>query len=209
MSTTPYDWNVVIAGFWNRAIFTPQGIALRLFDIPEGTPIAVEVPMDGVGAYRVRHEGLSVSLQSVRLIVGSDVSDFAGLEKAMRIAARAIEWLPHTPFIAAGMNIRYRQEAIDPALAKLTEILLLAELSDIGFTVPQRTVQLSLNFEQGLINIGVQTAITGECETTLNFHRESKNKTDLLEWIKMPIAKIEQATHKLVRTMGIKLEVGA
>jgi hypothetical protein len=46
MELEPFDWNVVIAAYWNRAILTPNGIAKRLFKIPEGTAMEVEVPVD-------------------------------------------------------------------------------------------------------------------------------------------------------------------
>src|SRR6516165_8300462 len=69
MPLVPCEWNVVVMGRWNRAILTPQGIATRLFQLPLNTSIGVEVPMDGIGPYRVSHDRLVVMVSEAWLIV--------------------------------------------------------------------------------------------------------------------------------------------
>lgn len=202
-----HDWNVVVVGYWNRAILTPAGIAKRLFEVAEGTPVAVEVPMDVVGAYRVRHEGLTVSLQGTQLIIGSDVSDFRGLGRAMTVAGRAIAALPVTPLIAAGINVRYRQEPVTAPLAGLTKAQLEDHLSDAGFSVSQRTLQLSVAFQQGQLNVSVQTLTEGPCEIVFNFHRTSESTADLQSWLATPIEEVERATNEFLRLLGVNEEI--
>jgi hypothetical protein len=55
MALSPERWSVVIIGRWNRAILTPAGIAKRVFGEPETKLMDVEVPLDGLSPYRVRH----------------------------------------------------------------------------------------------------------------------------------------------------------
>ncbi len=201
-----HDWNTVVVGHWNRAILTPAGIATKLFGVAEGTPVVVEVPMDVVAAYRVRHDGLCVSLEGTRLSVATDVSDFSGLERAMRVGKSAVEKLPLTPLIAAGMNIRYRYESIDPSVADLTRAQLESLVSDRQFRVTQRSSQLGLDFQQGLINLSVLIPTQGPVEVSFNFHRATDNPDEVESWLSIPVVDLERAVTGLREALGLPAE---
>src|SRR4051812_23085230 len=106
MPLEPYDWNVVVLGRWNRAILTPQGIGSRLFQLPPETDIGIEAPMDAIGPYQVSHDDVTVMVSGAQLIVEARENNFPGLERAIRVARRAMESLPETPVVAGGFNVR-------------------------------------------------------------------------------------------------------
>src|SRR5262245_44911690 len=120
MTLAAKDWNVVIVGHWNRAIFSPDGIAKRLFQLPEGTPVQVLVPLDAVEPYHVRHENVTVIPRSDRLLVQPVQSNVDNLVEAIVIARRALEDLPRTPVFAAGLNLRYKSDEGLDALQRIT-----------------------------------------------------------------------------------------
>ncbi len=63
MGPVGFDWDVVVVGFWNPAILTPAGIWKRLFELEQGTPVELEVPIDGLAPYRVSHEEITVTAE--------------------------------------------------------------------------------------------------------------------------------------------------
>src|SRR6266478_1019531 len=121
MPLEPYDWNVVVLGRWNRAILTPNGIASRLFELPPETEIGIEVPMDAIGPFLVSHGDLTVMVGGAQLMVQATENNFSSLERAMRVARRAMEKLPETPVVAAGFNIRAQGSGEDGHLGPLIE----------------------------------------------------------------------------------------
>ncbi|MBN2373783.1 hypothetical protein JXL19_08350 [bacterium] len=88
MGLNPYDWNVVVAGYWNRAILTPAGIARRLFGLEPNIPVMIEVPIDGLAPYRVTHEDLTVTAVMGRLTIYANTPSFKILDSARAIAIR-------------------------------------------------------------------------------------------------------------------------
>jgi hypothetical protein len=63
LNPQPFNWDVVIVGFWNRAILTPNGIAKRLFKLPEGSGIEVLVPVNSLEPSQVKHNGIFEELK--------------------------------------------------------------------------------------------------------------------------------------------------
>lgn len=107
MSGAPFDWNVVVVGAWNPAILTPLGIAKRLFG-RDDAPIQVMVSVDGLAPIQVRYEGLVVVPSNSKLVVSPVEPSPSALVEAAQVACKAINSLPDTPFLAAGVNLRYR-----------------------------------------------------------------------------------------------------
>jgi len=189
MSVEALNWNVVVAGYWNPAILTPAGIARRLFGLPEGTPILIEVPMDGLAPYRVRHDNLTVTAEMGRLVVNADAPTYELLDRARGAAAKAIDGLPETPLTAAGYNVRVR--VTDPSNDLLSAATCPVDdlLSDAAFSIRSRGLRRSLEMRDGILNLGIQQ--DKDVMVEFNFHRESSRREDLTAWLGLPIKEVE------------------
>jgi len=198
MSFKPTNWSVVILGRWNRAILTPAGMAKRLFNLPNETPINIEVPIDGIGPYRVKNEKLIVSTDGTRLIIALEQQDYETLEHAKEIAIRALKKLPETPVSAAGFNIRFHSQTIGANLVSLTKSKIDELISDQDYTITTSILNRSLNYEQGHINLEIGEKPQGEYNILMNFERRSQSPTDLIEWLEKPMTNIEEQITKIL-----------
>lgn len=183
MAVEPFDWSVIVVGYWNPAILTPSGIARRLFELDEGTPIAVEVPMDGLAPHRVRHEGIIVTAEPGRLTLTVEVPTLTNLSRARQIAIRAMEKLPETPLTAAGFNIRLKLDDPPEQLLNATTAGTNTLLSDAGFTIKTRTTRRSIEHGHGLLNLEIRQDDGADTKMEFNFHRQSSVMAELREWL--------------------------
>ena len=190
-----FDWNVVVVGYWNPAILTPAGIGRRLFGLKEGTPVLIEVPLDGLAPHRVKHDGLTVTAERGQLTVLADDPKYAGLDRARAIAARAIGGLPETPLTAAGYNVRVRMEEPPSDLLTATKAPMDDLLSDASFTIESRGFYRSLSWKNGLLNLNIQHG--NDLRVDLNFHRQSTEQDELLSWLREPIAEVEEVVSRV------------
>jgi len=197
MSLEALDWNVVVAGYWNPAILTPAGIARRLFGLAEGTPILIEVPVDGLAPYRVRHNNLTVTAEMGRLVVSADAPRYDLLDRAREAAARAIEGLPETPLTAAGYNIRMKIGDPPNELIAATACGIDALLSDAEFSIESQSLRRSLKVRDGILNLGIQQG--KDVTVEFNFHRQSSKQDELVAWLKYPI-------NEVVKTVSLVFE---
>jgi hypothetical protein len=183
MAAEPFSWNVVIVGAWNIAILTPDGIAKRLFELPQGTPVQVEVPIDRPGPYRVLHDGLMVIPSSNQLEVAPQALELGSLQKASRVAQMALRALPETPVFAAGINIRYRFASLPDELIDLVKAPIDDVLSDTSFQIDGGLTKRSLALPPGILNLEIVQGKSADGSVSLNFHRESTAQTDLQAWL--------------------------
>jgi hypothetical protein len=207
MAIETFDWSVVVAGYWNPAILTPSGIARRLFELDEGTPIAVEVPMDGLAPHRVRHDGIIVTAEPGRLALTVEVPGLANLERARQIAVRAITRLPETPLTAAGFNIRLKLD--DPPEQLLNATTADAEklLSDAGFLIKSRSLRRSIRIGDGLLNLDIRQGDGVDTKIEFNFHRQSSSLVELREWLETPCNDVKRVCSTILEKLaGLKFE---
>ena len=205
MSVEALNWNVVVAGYWNPAILTPAGITRRLFGLPEGTPVLIEVPMDGLAPYRVRHENLMVTAELGRLVVNADAPKYELLDRAREAAAKAIESLPETPLTAAGYNVRVRVTDPSDALLAATVCPLDGLLSDAAFSIDARGLRRSLKMGDGVLNLGIQQG--KDVTVEFNFHRQSTRRDELLAWLRLPMCDVENTVSVMLEKV-IQVPVG-
>jgi len=209
MALEPLDWNVVVVGYWNPAILTPAGIAKRLFELQQSTPIMVEVPIDGLAPHRVRHDKITVTADPGRLVVGVDAPEFPLLERAMTIAARAITNLPETPFSAAGFNIRFRITEPPADLIRSLEAPVDSRVSDAGFAIELRQLKRTLGYKNGSLNLDLRQGKGGSVRVELNFHMQSSDRTELTAWLAAPIDGVRETTDRVLReVLGVIPEGG-
>ncbi len=206
MNIKTHNWNVVIVGHWNTAILTPKGIATRLFCLEDGTAIPVEVPLDGVGPYRVRSEdhGLVVMANNNRLIIDLDNADYSSLKQALIVGKRALEKLPETPVIAAGFNLRFRVVDTNEAM-QLFDKEIDNKFSDSDFEIVGRNLTRSLKYGEGTLNIAVAIDDKQECTVNMNFDRNTKNSSDLIKWLQTPVEDIMDTVNKVANGLNLTI----
>lgn len=205
MSAKPNNWNVVISGAWNLAILTPDGVRKRLFKLAEGTPLQIEVAIDQPGQFRVVHDGVIVTPASRQLDVSVQTNNIGSLEKACRIAGTAIETLPETPIVAAGVNFRFTLDALPDALIDLLKSSVNDAYSDAGYSIIGSLTQRSLEIPPGVINVEVREDKDGAGTVLMNFHYASSTPAALREWLSRS-AEFWDVTQKLLVAMNVTLE---
>lgn len=211
MPLTPLDWNVIVIGRWNRAILTPAGIATRLFELPSGTEMDIEVPMDSIGPYRVGHDHLVVMVGNTQLRVEVTPNDFPSLQNAMRVAYRAMNSLPETPVTAAGFNIRCSGESSDARLASLVEATQLRwdqQFAAMGYHIVRRDVTWVVEWEGGKISVNLaREQADSRFRIAMNFERIGIRQ-DLMDWLARPVEQIkEQVRRVLLDVCALPIEV--
>jgi hypothetical protein len=174
MPAEPFSWNAVVVGAWNTAILSPDGVRRRLFDLPEGTPIELEIAVDRPGNFRIGHDGLVVIPATSRLEVTTQVPSPESLERACRLCQRALQGLPETPVSAVGINVRYRFAELPDALLDLVRAPVDAALADADFQVQGAVTGRSVTVAPGALGAGT---------LEFNFHRDSAVAAELSDWL--------------------------
>ena len=200
MPLEPRDWNVVVVGRWNPAILTPQGIASRLFQVPLGTEVVIEVPMDAIGPFRVSIMDVTVMVSNVQLVVEAKENNFASLQRAMRIAHRAMESLPETPVFAAGYNIRCQGTGEDEQLAPLiaaTQLRWDEQFERAGYPVSRRDVTWVADWQAGKISVNLSREQHDRVlRVNLNFERTGRPE-EMKAWLAHPAEEVRRQTARI------------
>lgn len=198
MPLVPTDWNVVIVGYWNRAILTPMGIVRRLFELPETTPVDVEIPLDVLAPFRVRHENVTVIAGGDRLVLEPSKDTYPNLEQAMKIGLRALGRLPETPVMAAGFNIRFKSPDTLPGLVEIIGHTWDNRFSDEGIEIENRAIARTVAWNGGKINISVSQEPNLSSTVLLNYDLKSSETGELQRWLGRTIDEVRGETERIL-----------
>jgi hypothetical protein len=198
MNQIPKNWNIVILGFWNKAILTPNFISEKIFRNQPGTIYDIDVPIDLLGPPRVKYENFVVVVESNQLIIETTNCTVENLKKAMDYAKNAIIELPVTPFIAAGFNIRYEFDDIDPrVLSKITESKIDDVLSISDYEIINKIIKRTLKYKDGTINVYINYLNNKKLELQINFNLISNKEEQLKEWISINESELNSEIEKI------------
>lgn len=165
-------WNIVLAGFWNRLIFTPEWVRERLFAAQDFETYVALLPV-----LPVVFKGSSVSLEVVlaRLLfrpqkVAND-HDFLQAEKMARAALIA---LPETPLQAVGINFSFVEDFPPDHLTSVFNDNDPTDLGTFGWSFKER--KLTRQLVQGSEVLNLTLTYDGKAVTfDLNYHAEATN----------------------------------
>ena len=211
MNVEPFNWDVVIVGYWNRAILTPNGIAKRLFKLAEGTGIQVAIPVNLFEPAQIEHDGIVVRVEERRLIIATENPSYESLNNAMQTGCNALRDLPETPVFAAGFNIRFKISDHALEFDQIAQSLLDTQLSDAGYEIISRGLIRRIRvkgsiFEKGVANVLVHKKEDSAVRIELNFHRDSNSVTDLTEWLNVSAANLQAEVKKILKSMSLNIE---
>lgn len=199
MAITPHDWSVVIVGQWNPAILTPSGIARRLFQLDQSTPVEVAISLDAIAPPRVTHAKINVIAGKEHLIIHPTQSSYQELSRAMAIGVQAIKSLPETPLQAAGVNVRF---TADPQLESLQAIMESATLdsyiSDKGLEISGRTIARAINWGDHKINFSIEGTPAGAFEILFNFEVQSTEGFRHIDLLQTDLSKIRNQVNEFI-----------
>jgi hypothetical protein len=194
----PIVWNTVVAGKWNPAILTPQGIAMMVFSKGKDIPIEVLVPLDALGPLKVRIDGFTVAANFERLVVDSAKNDWESLHKSREFCLKAMDELPKTPVSAAGFNIRYSLENPDGEFLELVKPPLDNSITDNGFEIINKEIRKTLRWKEGAINLHITKQGALDYQLLLNFDLKSSDNKVLKDWLNIPIDEVRTVTEKII-----------
>src|SRR5262249_12066392 len=100
-------WSIVLAGYWNRAIFLPPWVGEHLFGDRE---IETEVPFLFSLPLIYKSDDFDMEITGGRLLFRPPKAlDDKGLLRAEEMARKTLELLPETPVHAVGVNFAFRE----------------------------------------------------------------------------------------------------
>jgi hypothetical protein len=166
-------WGVVLAGHWNRMIFTPEWIADNLFkqDVVE-TEIAL---LPGFPA-RYRHPQVLMEAARQGLVFRPRFDTDESLKMAEEMASTALRDLPNTPLSGVGINFSFNEQNPPVDLLKLFSIGDTSAIEKRGWEVPVTALVRKLTGDQGTLNLTL--GYDGSAVTIdMNYHTETPGKT--------------------------------
>lgn len=110
---------LVIAGAWNPAILSPNWVAKEILELPVddnfqvGMQLAVNDPSQPIG---FQFEGIAYA-PALNILMFRLLPDLE-TEKAIEVAAKILELLPHTPVSGVGFNLVYEIDNCSDGLLK-------------------------------------------------------------------------------------------
>ncbi len=211
MRLEPFNWDVVIVGHWNRAILTPNGIAKRLFKLEEGTGIEVFVPVNVLEPAKVKHEGIVVTVEERRLVISTVKPSYKAIQRAMQTGCNALKDLPETPVFATGFNIRFKITDYPAQLDEMTDSWLDTNLSDAGYEIVSRGVKRQIRVKGGILAKGIVNLLASKREDKplkidFNFHRDSNNVAELIEWLDVSEANLNSEVSQVLKNLSLNFK---
>jgi hypothetical protein len=166
-------WGVVLAGHWNRMIFTPEWVGANLF---HQEAIETEIALLPVFPIIYRHPLVTLEASGVRLVFSPRANSVRALEMVERMALTVLTELPNTPLMGVGVNFFFTEP--NPP-AQLLELFNLHDAPDIareGWDAPELKLIRKLTGEHGTMNVslGYNGAVV---DVDINFHSGTTGNT--------------------------------
>lgn len=172
MRRRPEGWNIVLAGFWNRMIFTPEWVAERVFGQNDFETYVALLPVLPV-VFKGPSVSMEVSLARL-LFRPRKPADEAHLSSAEEMARKVLSALPETPMQAIGVNFSYIEDFPSDSLRAVFNDNDPKELAEMGWAINERKVVRRLTRRDDTLNL----AMTYDGNTVtfdLNYHMDTSS----------------------------------
>jgi hypothetical protein len=167
-------WGIVLAGHWNRMIFTPEWVGARLFHQEE---VETQIALMPIFPVIYRHDLVILEASAIRLIFRPRFDTTEALELAERMAVTSLDDLPNTPLIGVGINFSFVEKDPPRGLVELFNLGDVRQIARAGWETretkiirkhvgPLGTMQVTLG--QDAEGVGID----------INFHTDTPGTTD-------------------------------
>lgn len=169
MKTKPEGWNIVLTGFWNRAIFTPEWVGKWLLQQSEVETLISVMPYPPI-VYR--NQQVAVEVSTVRLVFRPRQIDEVCLRAAEGMAYTVLTKLQDTPLMGVGVNFAFVEDNPRADLVELFNFTDDSALADIGWVVKERRLVRQVRRDDDILNASL--VFDGQSiAIEFNFHTET------------------------------------
>jgi hypothetical protein len=197
-------WNVVLAGFWNRAIFTPEWVNELLFHEPEVETLLSIMPYLPI-IYRNRQVAVEVS--GAHLVFRPRRLDDPSLRLAETMAHAVLDKLRDTPLLAVGVNFAFIEENPDPNLVRLFNFGDNPRVVEAGWDLQERKIVRKMAHEGDTLNLSL--AFDGRAVTTeFNYHTDTTSNETAREAVSNRLLRLRDLSIRLLE-QAYQLEFAA
>lgn len=186
----PFDWNVVVAGAWNRALLTPAWLQKRVFKQPDAT-LELFLPVEFPAPPRVKLREMTIEVSGTALIVGTEACTYETLGTAQKLATNALDALGETPIAGVGINVRYRLGALLEVTLQRTNAAFDKFLADSALNVKSRSFQRTIAWEAGELNLTLEEDEGAHGTVLFNFHLGTPDVAAAKEWLRTPADRLK------------------
>jgi hypothetical protein len=155
-------WNIVLAGFWNRMIFTPEWVIPRLFPEPQLETLVALLPVLPL-IYRVDQVALEVTMTRLAFRPRKPGDD-ASLLRAEK---------------AVGVNFSFKDKTPAPPLVSMFNDTDDAELAAQDWSIGERKVTRKLTRGGQTLSL-TMTYTAGVVQFDFNFHSPATTAAEAL-----------------------------
>lgn len=187
-------WNIVLAGLWNRAIFTPQWVNDLLFHESEVETLLSVMPYLPI-IYRNKHVAIEVS--TPKLVFRPRKLDDATIEMAATMAHGVLNKLQDTPLLAVGVNFGFVEESPRKDLLRLFSFPDDPRLAESVGEVHERSVIRRIR--QGDATLNLTMTFDGQAvKIEFNYHTDTTNNDKAREAIQGKVLGLRDASLRLL-----------
>lgn len=199
-------WTTVLAGHWNRMIFTPAWVGQHLFpgDVEVETLVAI-LPVFPL-VYQDAH--VVVQVASPRIVLHARQLTDENLERSERMAHIILTELNDTPLIGVGMNFEFVENAPPKRVLDLFDIQDNVTLAENGWQIHERKFVRKIQHDDLTLNLSL-TLKDAAVHFEFNFHTETNDNAVALQAVTNKILTLrDTATQLLANTYNLQLENG-
>jgi len=188
-------WNIVIAGLWNRAIFTPEWVSELLFHEPEVETLLSIMPYLPI---IYRNQQVAIEVSAARLVFRPRQLDDACLRAAETMAHAVLDKLRDTPLLGIGVNFSFVEESPGRGLVKLFDFADNPQLLEAGWDLHDRRIVRKIRHDNDTMNLTLLfdgRSVTAE----FNYHTDTTSNQTAREAIQGRVLGLRDTAIRLLQ----------
>lgn len=176
------SWSIVVAGAWNRMIFTPDWVGKKIFGVDHMETLVPLMPRAPT-VYQVPN--MQLAIEDGKLAIRPRQYEVSVLEQAEATVITVLELLPHTPVSGVGVNLAFVEENPTPDLLTMFNLK-----DDAGFTdtwqIAAKEIrrQLAKGVDDEILNLTLSYTSERAVEFDGNFHCAAADATSAANKVK-------------------------
>lgn len=198
MKRKPEGWNIVLAGIWNRAIFSPEWIATRVFK--NETELETLISLMPHMPIIYRNEKVAIEIMTARVALRPRQLNDDCISTTETMGHAILSSLPETPLTGVGVNFAYVEESPPAALLDLFNLGDDNDLTGDDGELKERRLTRRLKLRDDVLNL---TLIYDNQNVTIefNFHTETNSNPVACDALNNRVSRLRDKSLELLENV--------